>query len=90
VIKNDILDNKLKPWLSRKTKEYLSEEEPTLISMILKKVANKTSPYEIIDKIKVVFEEDTEVNKILKIKEFVIKMWRMLVYEVLKAEKLGC
>ena len=90
MIKNDILDNKLKPWLSRKTKEYLSEEEPTLISMILKKVANKTSPYEIIDKIKVVFEEDTEVNKILKIKEFVIKMWRMLVYEVLNAEKLGC
>ncbi len=61
VIKNDILDNKLKPWLTRKTKEYLSEEEPTLISMILKKVANKSSPYEIIEKIKVIFEEDTEV-----------------------------
>jgi PWI domain len=61
VIKNDILDTKLKPWLVRKTKEYLSEEEPLLISMILKKVSNKASPYEIIEKIKVVFEEETEV-----------------------------
>lgn len=62
VIKNELLDSKLKPWLSKKTKEYLSEEEPSLIQMILKKLHNKASPYEIISKIKVVFEDDTEVK----------------------------
>jgi hypothetical protein len=42
-------------------KEYLGEDEPNLIAYILKRLANKASPQEIMEKIKVVFEEDTEV-----------------------------
>lgn len=61
LIKFDLLESKLKPWLGKKTKEYLSEEEPHTIASILKKVSNKCNPYEIIEKIKAVFEEDTEV-----------------------------
>ncbi len=57
----DILDNKIKPWLSKKTREYLSEEEPSLIALLLKMITNKCTPYEIMEKIKVIFEEDTEV-----------------------------
>jgi hypothetical protein len=42
-------------------KEYLGEDEPTLSGYILKRLANKASPQEIMEKIRLVFEEDTEV-----------------------------
>jgi RNA-binding protein 25 len=61
VYKYNILENKIKPWLGKKLKEYIGEDEPNLIAMIIKKLGNKASPYEIMEKIKVVFDEDTEV-----------------------------
>jgi len=61
VYKYNILENKIKPWLGKKLKEYIGEDEPNLVAMIIKKLGNKASPYEIMEKIKVVFDEDTEV-----------------------------
>jgi hypothetical protein len=55
------LDNKLKPWITRKLKEKLGEDEPRLVSYILKALANKTSPFEIYEKIKVIFDNETDV-----------------------------
>jgi RNA-binding protein 25 len=65
VYKYNILENKIKPWLGKKLKEYLGEDEPTLIAMIIKKLANKSSPYEIMEKFRIVLDEDTEVKLIL-------------------------
>ena len=61
VYKYNILESKIKPWLGKKLKEYIGEDEPNLIAMIIKKLGNKASPYEIMEKIKIVFDEDTEV-----------------------------
>jgi RNA-binding protein 25 len=55
------LDAKLKPWINRKLKEYLGEEEPKLVSYILKELANKISPFDMYEKIKVIFDADTDV-----------------------------
>lgn len=55
------MDNKLKPWIVRKLKEKLGDDEPRLVSYILKELANKTSPFELYEKIKVIFDSDTDV-----------------------------
>jgi RNA-binding protein 25 len=62
ITKYDILENKIKPWLGKKLVEYIGEDEPNLKSMIIKKLAQKSSAYELLEKIKPVFEEDTEVR----------------------------
>jgi RNA-binding protein 25 len=62
VYKFDILENKIKSWLSKKLSEFLGEDEPELRAIIIKKLANKTNPYELMEKIRSVFEEDTEVK----------------------------
>jgi RNA-binding protein 25 len=63
ITKYDILENKIKPWLGKKLVEYIGEDEPNLKNMIIKKLAQKSSAYELMEKIKPVFEEDTEVTK---------------------------
>ncbi len=62
VNKYDILETKIRPWLSKILIEYIGEDEPNLKSMIIKKLGTKSSPYELIEKIKAVFEEDTVVS----------------------------
>lgn len=39
--KADILDSKIKPWISRKAKEYMGSEEPGFINLVLKKLRKK-------------------------------------------------
>ena len=58
---SDLLEKKIKPWLVAKSKEYLGAEETNFINMILKKLANRESPYDILKKVEIVLEEDAEV-----------------------------
>jgi RNA-binding protein 25 len=62
ILKNEIIENKIKPWISKKMKDFLGEEEPNLLSAIIKKLNHKSSAYEIQEKVKNVFEEDTDVS----------------------------
>eukprot|EP00331_Platyophrya_macrostoma_P020680 CAMPEP_0176468914 /NCGR_PEP_ID=MMETSP0127-20121128/39426_1 /TAXON_ID=938130 /ORGANISM="Platyophrya macrostoma, Strain WH" /LENGTH=603 /DNA_ID=CAMNT_0017862673 /DNA_START=84 /DNA_END=1895 /DNA_ORIENTATION=+ len=78
LLQSDLTERKIRPWLSQKTKEYIGDEEINFINMILKKLVNKESPKEIIKKVSIVLEDDAE--------EFVIKMWRMIIFELLKLE----
>lgn len=48
--------------------------------MILKKLINRESAFSIIKKVEKVLDEDAE--------EFMVQMWRTLVFELLKLEKL--
>jgi hypothetical protein len=78
----------MKPWLSKKMKELLGDDVPDLVSLILKRLANKASPLDIMEKISNVFEEETEVRFLVNIQGFVMKLWASLIYEILKAERL--
>ena len=62
-MQHNLLDTKLKPWINRKLKEFMGEDEPKLVSYILKELANKTSPFDLYEKIKVIFDTDTDVRK---------------------------
>ena len=69
---NDIVRQKLAPWISRKVSEYLGEAEDSLNAFIVSKLLAHAGAEEIRGELEVVLEEDAE--------GFVAKLWRMLVY----------
>lgn len=76
--KNNVLEKKLRPWVAKRIKDYLGSEEETVINLIVTKVKKKCPPQEIEDKMETFLEKDAE--------EFVVKMWKLLVFEQLKIE----
>lgn len=75
-----MLERKIKPWLLSKTKEVFSEEMPEFIAMVEKWVKEKINPEEIIEKLEMILEEDSE--------KFVVSMWRSIIFEIEKVKKL--
>lgn len=57
--------NKLKPWLDKKLIEYFDDVD-SFTSLILDKIG-KNNPYEILDTLKKVLEDDAEVSYIINI-----------------------
>jgi len=72
---NDIVEDKMRPWVSKKITEFLGEEEPTLIEYICKKLVDHSPPQDILDQLQLVLDEEATT--------FVIKMWRMLIFNML-------
>ena len=77
VDKSPLLNDVIRPWVSKKVIEYLEEDEPTLVSFILSKMRSHCSPMDLIQELQPVLDEDAE--------QFVVKMWRFLIFSVLKA-----
>mmetsp|Transcript_70528 Transcript_70528/g.187880 ORF Transcript_70528/g.187880 Transcript_70528/m.187880 type:complete len:345 (-) Transcript_70528:91-1125(-) len=82
-----IVDRKLKPWVKKKVAEFLGEEDISMTSYILRKVelCNTAQPMlvprtpdQLVADLKELLDDDAE--------EFVVKMWRMLIFEVLRAQ----
>lgn len=80
VVDNHLMEKRIRPWINKKIIEYIGEPEPTLVDFICSKVLVGSSPQAILDDVQMVLDEEAEV--------FVVKMWRLLVYEV-EAKKLG-
>lgn len=47
---------------------------------------NKESPPSIKEKVEKIIDEEAEVNFCIKIQEFVIKLWQVIIFELLKVE----
>ncbi|CAG9767816.1 unnamed protein product [Ceutorhynchus assimilis] len=77
---SSIMDKKIRPWINKKIIEYIGEPEPTLVDFICNKVLAGSLPQTILEDVQMVLDEEAEV--------FVVKMWRLLIYEV-EAKKLG-
>ena len=71
-----VIDSALKSWVVRKMVEYLGEEEATLTDFIMNKLNSHCRPQELLTELMPVLDEDAE--------QFVIKLWRMLIYSILK------
>lgn len=76
-----IITSVMKPWVAKKVMEYLGEEEATLIQFILNKLTAHCHPADLLAELETVLDEDAE--------SFVMKLWRMLTFSVLKAAA-GC
>lgn len=80
VIDTNLMEKRIRPWINKKIIEYIGEPEPTLVDFICSKVLAGSQPQGILDDVQMVLDEEAEV--------FVVKMWRLLIYEV-EAKKLG-
>lgn len=71
---NQLMEKRIKPWVNRKTAEYIGEPEPSLTEFICGKVLTGASPKTILEDVQVVLDDEAEV--------FVVKLWRLLIYEI--------
>lgn len=79
-VDNTLMEKRIRPWINKKIIEYIGEPEPTLVDFICSKVLAGSAPQGILDDVQMVLDEEAEV--------FVVKMWRLLIYEI-EAKKLG-
>lgn len=75
---NNIIEKKLRPWVKKKVTEFLGNEEQGMIEFILKKVTAHTKPDIILAELEGFLDEEAE--------NFTLKMWRMLIFEVLRVK----
>jgi RNA-binding protein 25 len=68
------MEKRIKPWVTKKIVEYIGEEEPALTDFICTSIMNKKNADFILADIRVVLDDEAEV--------FVVKMWRLIVYEI--------
>ncbi|CAF3980399.1 unnamed protein product [Rotaria magnacalcarata] len=70
----NLMEKRIKPWVTKKIVEYIGEEELTLTEFICSSIMSKKSAETILCDIRVVLDDEAEV--------FVVKMWRLIVYEI--------
>jgi len=74
LVDNQLMEKRIRPWVNKKIAEYIGEPEPTLTDFICSKVLAGSSPRSVLDDVQMVLDEEAEV--------FVVKMWRLLIYEI--------
>ncbi|CAI5451869.1 unnamed protein product [Caenorhabditis angaria] len=79
-IDKSVMETRIKPWVTKKVQEFLGEEETQLVDFICEKIEARSSPEQILKDIAMIIDDDAD--------QFVVKMWRLLVYEG-RARKMG-
>ncbi|KAL6187078.1 hypothetical protein ACLB2K_043193 [Fragaria x ananassa] len=72
------LHERMKPWISRKITEFLGEEETTLVDYIVSSTQEHVGAERMLQLLQSILDEEAEM--------FVLKMWRMLIFEIKKVE----
>ena len=73
------LGESVQRWVTKKVTELLGEEEPSLVEFVVEKAAEHLSASAMVEELEPVLDTEAE--------PFVIKLWRMLIYETLKAKE---
>ncbi|TPX64546.1 hypothetical protein SpCBS45565_g05789 [Spizellomyces sp. 'palustris'] len=68
-----IMNSKLRPWIKKKVIEYIGEEEKDLIEFVTELLVKRTSADNMLAEMQGALDEEAE--------EFVMMLWRMLIYE---------
>ncbi|EGT39102.1 hypothetical protein CAEBREN_03913 [Caenorhabditis brenneri] len=74
------MHDRIRPWVAKKISSFLGEEESTLCDYICEQIAQQATPEQLLKDVAVIIDDDAE--------QFVIKMWRLLIYEG-QARRLG-
>ncbi|XP_015076057.1 RNA-binding protein 25 isoform X3 [Solanum pennellii] len=72
------LHERMRPWISKKITDFLGEEEPTLVDYIVSSTQEHVKATEMLERLQSILDEEAEM--------FVLKMWRMLIFEIKKVE----
>ena len=73
------LSDSVQRWVNKKVAELLGEEEPSLVEFVVEKAGEHLGAAAMVDELEPVLDTEAE--------PFVIKLWRMLIYETLKANE---
>ncbi|XP_043212853.1 RNA-binding protein 25-like isoform X2 [Amphibalanus amphitrite] len=79
-VDSTLMERRIRPWINKKIAEYIGEPEPILVDFICSKILVGSTPQAILDDVQTVLDEEADV--------FVVKMWRLLIYEI-QAKKNG-
>lgn len=74
LVDNPLMEKRIRPWVNKKISEYIGEPEPTLTDFICSKVLAGSRPDAVLEDVRMVLDEEADV--------FVVKMWRLLIYEI--------
>ncbi|XP_022886166.1 RNA-binding protein 25 isoform X1 [Olea europaea var. sylvestris] len=72
------LQERMRPWISKKITEFLGEEEVTLVDYIVSSTQEHVDAGEMFERLQSILDDEAEM--------FVLKMWRMLIFEIKKVE----
>ncbi|XP_057948923.1 RNA-binding motif protein 25 isoform X2 [Malania oleifera] len=72
------LHERMRPWISKKITEFLGEEETTLVDYIVTSTQNHVKASQMLELLQSILDDEAEM--------FVLKMWRMLIFEIKKVE----
>ncbi|KAL1192063.1 RNA-binding motif protein 25 [Cardamine amara subsp. amara] len=72
------LHERMRPWISRKIMEFLGEEEATLVEFIVSNTQQHVKAAQMLELLQSILDEEAEM--------FVLKMWRMLIFEIKRVE----
>ncbi|CAH8256392.1 unnamed protein product [Arabidopsis lyrata] len=69
---------RMRPWISKKIMEFLGEEEATLVDFIVSNTQQHVKASQMLELLQSILDEEAEM--------FVLKMWRMLIFEIKRVE----
>ncbi|KAJ6844068.1 RNA-binding protein 25 isoform X4 [Iris pallida] len=72
------LHERMGPWISKKITEFLGEEEATLVDYIVSSTKEHVQASKMLELLQSILDDEAEM--------FVLKMWRMLIFEIKKVE----
>lgn len=72
------LHEKMRPWISKKITEFLGEEEKTLVDYIVSSTQEHVKASHMLELLQAILDDEAEM--------FVLKMWRMLIFEIKRVE----
>ncbi|EYU31272.1 hypothetical protein MIMGU_mgv1a003280mg [Erythranthe guttata] len=72
------LHERMRPWVSKKITEFLGEEEVSLVDYIVTSIQDHVDAGEMLERLQSILDDEAEM--------FVLKMWRMLIFEIKKVE----
>ncbi|XP_020522643.1 RNA-binding protein 25 isoform X1 [Amborella trichopoda] len=72
------LHHRMRPWISKKITEFLGEEEATLVDFIVSSTRDHVKASQMLELLQAILDDEAEM--------FVLKMWRMLIFEIKKVE----
>jgi hypothetical protein len=78
---HQVINAQLSNWIVKKIIEYLGVEEESLTKFIVSKLLSHCQAHELMEELNMVLDEDAE--------NFVMKLWKMLIYYSLKIQYTG-
>lgn len=80
LLDQNLMEKRIRPWVSRKIVEYMGEQEVDLINFVCTQLNAHVEGNAMLRELAVLLDDEAE--------KFVVHMWRLLIFE-LEAKKLG-